>query len=330
MSENKPFAYRSLFWPVVLIGVGILWMLANLNVLPNNTFASVFRLWPLLLIACGLDVMIGRRSPVVGGVIGLLFVGGLLGLVMAGPALGLAQTNAVKEETFQEPVNGAEKATIQLDTHQYPVDIHALSGSTNLVDATLQHRGTVIWTTSGTTERRVGLAYREVSDFMSFDFNPEARWRIGLSPQVPLELLVDSGSGSVNMDLKGLMLNNLSLNSGSGSVNLHLPQGSQAYSVSIDSGSGSVEVDLPAGTSLTVMVNSGSGSVNITLPAASELRVELRNGGSGSFNFPNRALRTSGNSDEDEGVWQTAGYETAKYQVEIIIVDQGSGSVNIH
>jgi hypothetical protein len=310
--------------------VGIVWLLSNLNILPNNIFSMVYSFWPLLLIALGLDVMIGRRSPVVGGVLGLLFVGGLVALVLAGPAIGLPKGPEEKIEVFQEPLNSAEEATVSLDLHSYPVEISTLSDATNLVDATIMHHGMVTWTTSGDKIRRVNLAYTEQPQFGFFPFNTQDRWTIGLSPQVPLDLNVNSGSGSVKMDLQKLYLHGLAIDSGSGSVEVQLPGLDDAYEVSINSGSGSIRVDLPADTNLTMTVNSGSGSVNMALPSGVEFRAELRNGGSGSFNLPSGMTRISGNSDEDEGVWQTAGYENADYHLIIVIQDQGSGSVNIH
>ena len=63
--------YRSFFWPMILIGVGLVWFLANINVIPNFNPLALFNLWPLLLIAIGLDLLFGRKSALVGLLIGL-------------------------------------------------------------------------------------------------------------------------------------------------------------------------------------------------------------------------------------------------------------------
>jgi hypothetical protein len=78
---------RSLFWPVVLIGVGIVWMLYNLDLISNVNLSAAIQLWPLLLIGIGMDLLFGRRFPIVSALIGLVVVGGIVG--MTPPGIGL-------------------------------------------------------------------------------------------------------------------------------------------------------------------------------------------------------------------------------------------------
>jgi hypothetical protein len=80
MSENGKKTVRrrpSLFWPVLFIAVGILLLLDNLGMLPGDTWDNLIRLWPVLLIALGLD-SIWRRQGVAGATlmigIGVVFL----------------------------------------------------------------------------------------------------------------------------------------------------------------------------------------------------------------------------------------------------------------
>ena len=54
--------YRSLFWPVILIGIGVLWLLGNLGIIEPVSLGGLLRFWPVLLIVAGLD-MDFRRVP---------------------------------------------------------------------------------------------------------------------------------------------------------------------------------------------------------------------------------------------------------------------------
>ncbi len=81
--------YRSIFWPLVLVAAGVLWLLKSLGQLPELNFWVLLRLWPLLLIGLGLDLLVGRRWPWASAAIAILMVGAaVLALLFARP-LGL-------------------------------------------------------------------------------------------------------------------------------------------------------------------------------------------------------------------------------------------------
>ena len=69
---------RDLFWPVLFTGFGLLWLLVNLKILPFDNIGGLIGLWPVLLIAAGVDLMIGRRWPLVGALLGGLVAASLL------------------------------------------------------------------------------------------------------------------------------------------------------------------------------------------------------------------------------------------------------------
>ena len=67
--------YRvSVFWPLILIGLGVVLLLSNMHYLPGNVWDWVWRLWPVILIAWGLDALI--RLEFVGATV-LIGLGGL-------------------------------------------------------------------------------------------------------------------------------------------------------------------------------------------------------------------------------------------------------------
>jgi hypothetical protein len=79
-----------IFWPLVLVAGGVLWLLANFGVIAGENFFVLFRLWPVLLIAAGLDLLFGRRWPLVSALIAVVTVGLAVVAVVFAPQLGLA------------------------------------------------------------------------------------------------------------------------------------------------------------------------------------------------------------------------------------------------
>jgi hypothetical protein len=325
MEDRRP--YRSFFWPILLIGIGVIWLLGNMNLIPAVSLGVLFRLWPILLIVAGLDLLFGRFSPVIGAVIGLLAVAAIVVLLFAAPALGLPAAPEVVTEQFTEPIGQATSATILLDLSSPRTTISALSNSENLLDATLQHLGNARLTSSGVENRRLSLStVGTTTNWFDVVGSGPRRWDIGLSPSIPMELTIDSGSGGGDFDLSGLMLTRLSIDSGSGSIELDLPDSEDAYEARINSGSGSVRVDVPC-SNIELRMDSGSGSIQVNVPADCPLRVEVLSGGSGSVNLPNSLDQVRG--DNDEGEWQSSDYSSAAERLLIIMEDQGSGSFSV-
>lgn len=322
--------YRSLFWPIILISVGLIWFLANINVIPEFNAIALLNLWPLLLIALGLDLIFGRKSPVVGLLIGLATVGAAIAILVAAP--NLVPTAQYTTETFTEPLAPATSAVVTIDSASQPVSIHALSDSANLFEGKIAHSGVMDFKVSGTNEKQITLRHRDgPNEWPGFRIPTEdLRWDIGLNPKVPIALTFDSASGSIRMDLKGLQLSSLNVDGGSGSLNITLPASSKAYTTVYNGASGSLTMDLPADTDLTVRLEGGSGSLNLGLPAGAAVRIEVNDNGSGSFSAPGGAARLSGKSSEDKGVWETTGYSNAAHKILIVVEDMGSGSVSIH
>lgn len=233
-------------------------------------------------------------------------------------------------ERFSEPVGSATSAVIDIDAASQPVRLYALNDSSSLIEAVIEHSGTIDFKVEGQAEKHVSLR-QSGSNFQFFfnfaDFNK--RWEIGLNPGLPLRLTVDGGSGSLDLNLTGLQLSGLKVDGGSGSVNLSLPVSAKAYSVDYDGGSGSLNVNLPADTDLTLNLSGGSGSLSLRLPPNAAVRFEVRDNGSGSVSVAPALTRQSGGGGSDSGVWETSGFASAAHKITILVNNVGSGSISL-
>jgi len=243
MEENNKSGYRSIFWPVLLIGVGIIWMLGSLNLLQVPSLRLLLRLWPLALVFIGLYILIGRRSPIIGSLIGIGFIVLVIALLFLAPTLGLEPEGELKTLQFSEPLGGATSADITLDLERYPTTIDSSSNSKMLIEAELDTVTDVSFSASGNQEKLIHLEPAGGYGFFGFDWDSllmsDASWEIGLSPDVPMDLYVDVGSGSAVLDLMDLDLSTLDLDGGSGSTTLSLPASASSYITNIDVGSAS-------------------------------------------------------------------------------------------
>ena len=73
--SNRPYRRGSIVWPVVLICLGGVFLLTNLGVISGDVWPRMLQLWPLLLVAIGIDLLLGRRSGIFAGLAVLLIFG---------------------------------------------------------------------------------------------------------------------------------------------------------------------------------------------------------------------------------------------------------------
>lgn len=329
--DNHP-RYRSLFWPILLVGIGIVWLLSNLGIIQHVNLGSILRLWPLLLVILGLDILFSRQYPWVGAVVSLLAVVGIVAFLIASPSLGVGSGPTTKTETFTTPIGDANSVEYDFDTASAPVFVSALDESgEELIVADITHRGTMRFDAAGTTSKTISLSESsDNNDWFYWDFSFDSlKWDIALSPVVPTDLYLNGGSGSIEMDLSGLNLTSLRTDFGSGSSDVILPENTTPYQADIESGSGSVNIELPSDTSLILTLDAGSGSIDISVPSDTALRVEVMDDGSGSLDIPDQLVKSSDSDGFSIGAWQSDNYVKAKNQTLIQIIGQGSGSISI-
>jgi len=333
MDQRRNLQYRSLFWPVILIGVGALWLLINLNIIVDVHWSILWRMWPLLLIGIGLDLLIGRRSQIFGAMVGLLIVAMAFGGLVMAPSLGWSSEVDVITEQFSEPVGAAESAQVSLDLSVGPSTVQRAVEETLLIEADITHVGEIDFDVSGDVEKVIRLRQIDpASGFEWVDFLDERdlRWDIGLTPSIPLDLNLNGGVGDSSLDLRELMLLDLDINVGVGDIVLRLPAMSETYTADIDGGVGDIRIYIEPDTAMVLGVDGGVGDTIIELPSDAAVRVRADTG-VGNIRLPSSFHRISGDSDNpvgEEGVWESDGFEDAERQI-IITYNGGVGNLTV-
>jgi len=352
--RNRP-RYRSLFWAIVLIAVGAVWLLFNLDVIEPDQLAALTYVWPILLVGIGVDLLIGRRSLVVGALVGVVTVGLIIVLMLLGPSLGWAGDSDLQTQTFSTAVGGATSAEVSLKTGSYSAKVSSLPPSPAadrpLLRAQVSYRGSFHFESSGDAAKTVVLEGKGWSWWWQFlDEQEAAPWDIGLDPQTPLRLKVDSGSGSNELDLSGLWLTDLAVDLSSGNAKVKLPSvAKRDYAASFDMSSGDLDVEAPGGAHIGMRVDMSSGDVRVALgkdsdvtlgfrgssgqfrlelAAGQALRVEVEDVSSGDLKLPTGLVQVE-RGDDEEGIWETEGYAQASRKVLLIIEKMSSGDLRV-
>ena len=334
MEEKTRRGYRSLFWPIILIGVGIFMLLGNLNVLPEYTLWTLARLWPLVLVVIGLDILIGRHSPFIGAAIGFGAIALAVVLVFSAPALGIVPTgDLVITESFTEEVGSATSAEVNLKLSIGKTTLEALSDSNYLFDGKLTHMGEIEFNVQGEGRKKITLRQKSLSydfdEFRWFD-TEDLVWDIGLSPEVPLSLTIDGSIGQSNFDLRGLQIEEVDIKGDVGDTTLNLPAMDKPYNVKIDGGIGKFTVNLEPDSSVNLTIKGDIGDFTINIPSDAAVRVDAEVD-IGDLRIDSALEKISGSDGDflsESGIWETPGFSSADHQ--IVIVFNGSiGSLQV-
>ncbi len=333
MSENRTYRrhYRSFFWPIVFLGAGVIWLLTNMGIIPSENLWVLIRLWPVLVIIAGLDILFARRFAVIGALLGLLAIAGVVYILLNGSNLGIETAPQPKTETFSAELNGTESASIDLSLSVQESNVHSLSDSGDLILAKIGHIGEIEFSVTGTTAKVVKLRQLGIEGWYNW-FLPSIRgeeltWDIGLSPEVPLDLFVDASTGHSELDLSGLELDEFAFDASTGASTIILPASTEGYETRLEASTGAMTVVLPADSNLTVHLDGSTGKITFDVPDGAAVKIEVRDGGTGNLELPDTITKVEGLPDRDEGVYQTAGFDSAEFQLLIVIDDISTGNI---
>jgi hypothetical protein len=295
---------RGLFWPLLLITIGLVFLLVNFGFIPGVTVLSLLSLWPLLLILAGIDIAIGRRWPLAALGIDLAVIGLGLALVATQPAMFAGSPFFLVGGTSggerDVTVARASATSLSLDLNGGAGRFRVSGGSTTLVEAHSpsedlrlrradfdsggQHADVRI---DQTGNRRVGGATIDVETRIASD--------------IPTDLSINGGAGDFAIDLSNVTIRSAELNVGAASLTLTLPK--------------------PTTASVNIEVNAGASNITIDVPEGVEARVTTT-GALLSLRSTNARVTVSGSTAE------TAGYASATSRV-TVKVTAGASSITI-
>ena len=264
--SERPRRHSGVVGPVILIGAGIVILLANMGRLNWDVWATLVRLWPLLLIAIGLDILVGRRSATASALIAVLLLGVLGWVLLAGGVVPAAGT-ALPSQSVSQPLEGATQGKIDISSGVEELRISPAEEGANLIEGQVVlaqgEQALVNHSLSGGT-----LTYSLHSQgtpatwWMNFvDHNKV--WDLKINRDVPLTLDLNGGIGDQTVDLLRTKVTSLTAKGGIGNSTVTLPRQGQV-AAKIDGGIGNVTIIIPAGMAARVHTNNGLGQVTVT------------------------------------------------------------------
>ena len=293
IEKPAPRSLGGLILPLILIGLGVAFLLANLGYLPPISIRAIADVWPVVLILVGIEVLLGRRQPLLG--LGLqLVVLALAVAIVASQSAGLLTSAAAT--TSSETVARDGATALALDGQGG--DISITGGASALVET--RSTGGEVRVTSdregGTARVEVKPRHELVLPFQGLRTDLD----VALASDVPASIKLDIGAGNVRLDLRDLRITAVDIDAGAGDISITLPTPQGEVAVKVDAGAADVTIEVPSGVEARVTVAGGVVTLEST----------------------NSRLVVS------DRVAETAGYAAASSRVTVRI-DGGAASVHI-
>jgi hypothetical protein len=255
------FRRNEIAGPVFMIGLGAVFLLSSLGFIGWGMWDILWRLWPVLLVAVGLEIIIGRRNLWVSSASVILFLVILGGVVwFFGPEQFRGQ--GLTGDQVEQLLGEVEHAKVVISPSIGDLAVVSLVDSTALIDGEVSiGKNQQVFTNYEVDGSR---AYFEIHSQTAVNFPGSISWKwdLGLTDRIPLEVELDMGAGDLNADLSRLTLTNLDISQGVGEVTVALAP-KVGYKATISQAIGSVVVEVPLDAGVRIEISRAISSLSM-------------------------------------------------------------------
>lgn len=246
---------------VVLIFIGIFWLMSNFGIINWSLFDILFRLWPLILIAVGVNIIFRDREIVryiTWSVFFIIIIAfGFYNQTRLGNAnLSRRDTN-LRVEKRTETTNG--KLNLQIGGGSLDID----STDESIINADVPDKS--IWqdVNFNNGNSRVDIDIKQKSNFMQFNRNISLDYSFSLNDELLWDIELDTGAINGTMDFSNLKVSELDIDMGASNLNLIFGDKAEKTNVDIDGGVTNLEITVPKELGVRIDVDGGIRNINI-------------------------------------------------------------------
>jgi hypothetical protein len=254
-------ARRGLFWPLILIAVGIVFLLANYGFVGRLSLVALLNLWPLILILFGIDIAIGRRWPLAALAADVAIIGAGIALVATQPSFPspffVSDTSGGGDSTITVPrMAGTDGMRLRLSGGAGIFTIHGGSLADEAVHATSDRADLRL---RGNTRTGTRADVRIDQGIENFRFGPSTTAHVDytIANDIPTSLQMDTGAGEFTLDLTDVKLTDASVNVGAASLRMILPKPTGDVAITVSAGASGLIIEVPAGIEARVTTTGG-------------------------------------------------------------------------
>lgn len=289
---------RGLILPLILIGIGVVVLLANTGVLSRPAVERLGDLWPLLLVILGLQLILNHTLPRrQATLIGLAVAAVIVLAAIAYATLAPAASFGAQKVDASAKTGGLTAATLDLNYSAASIDVNAGSLGDRLYQVHVDYPGGENPPTISLDHQTGRLEIRESSSFSPFHLFGSNRRHVALtlSDRLPWTIQIGGGAANLRLDLRQLQLARLELSGGASLMDAQFPAPKGTVLVDVSGGATNLTLRAPANTQWRVGVSGGASAITIDGSTSGALGGDFERQSAGYGSAQNRYdIRISG------------------------------------
>jgi len=309
-----------LFWGLVLVVGGGVALAAQQDYLDREMLREAWRLWPLILVAIGLAIILARTPFAWAGTVTAALVVGIAAGALFSVGPGIVSCGG------PEPTNlEARDGSFSGSTANVTLDFNCGSLGVGMAPGTNWRTATgVTGTDKPIRISSTGSSLTVRSPEAAFDFTDgRQKWEVTLGSDVSYDLDVSANAADTTLDLAGGTFSRVNIDPNAGSVVVDLT-GATLDELRASLNAGSLEITVDAATQIDGgRIDTNAGSIQLCTSSGTAVRITSDSNFTFSHNLDSSGLSQSGRT------WTSPGFASAAHTI-TLTVDGNAASFTLN
>jgi hypothetical protein len=261
--------------PLLLIFLGAVFLLQNTGYLPANFWMNLWRLWPLILVLVGIELLLAHRVPWL-ALAGFGAVVLVIGAVATNTSMVMpgSDTPQAVTSTTQTDLQGANSAAVTVRFGAGQLVLGPIEQPQPNALAQMSYQGPpqqapmprYTPVSGGVGQLEYQTSGRDGPNFLPFgDGHAEAAtFNLNLAPGVPITSLnIQTGATDARLDLSNLLVNTLDMSIGAATTFVRFPEAAGLTTAHISGGASTITLEIPPGVAAQIQHHGGLSTLNV-------------------------------------------------------------------
>ncbi len=257
---------RGLVFPLVVIAIGVIVLLANLGVLSSEALQRLGDLWPLLLVILGLQLILNHTLPrqqatMAGLAAAAVIVIGAVAFAVWAPAGQLGTHHADSSQSL----GGESAGTLEINYGTASMDLRTGGLGETMYQAHIDYPAGENPPTISFDQPSGTVALSQNGNFSPFRLfgSSQRHLTVTLNNRIPWTIRMSGGASNVHLDLRELQLSRLEISGGlsDATIQLGLPKGTDG--IQISGGVSHLSLRLPSKAQWSLSTSGGVSDLKI-------------------------------------------------------------------